>query len=109
MHDLISELHGYRNELGAAERYSLTDQATAVRAEVERVTAAIRERAAAFLDRAAEHESNGQDALAIRARAEARRLIAAVDYAPSSSDAPASSNAADSTPRETATTRRKRA
>lgn len=45
-HDLVAELNGYRNELASAERWRRTERAEAVRAEVERVTSAIRARVA---------------------------------------------------------------
>jgi hypothetical protein len=43
-HDLVAELQGYRNELASAERRGDTDRAAAIRAEVDRVSEALRGR-----------------------------------------------------------------
>jgi hypothetical protein len=118
-HDLLAELTGYRNELTAVSG----ERAEAVKGEIERVTAEIRQKAEALDARAEAHDEGGQDVPAAEARVEARQLRDAIaesgpepgEDTAGTSEVPAGAtargrgrtakkteNAADSTPRETA-------
>lgn len=100
-HDLLAELDGYRAELAGYERAKRADRITAVRKEIARVGKAIEVEVGKLIAQAENHEEAGQDVLAAQCRVEARRL------ARSLGDVPAAENAADSSPRETATTKRR--
>lgn len=102
-HDLIAELDGYRSELAGYDRAGRTDRAAAVRAEVDRVTKQLAAEADKLIAQAEGHEDAGQDVAAAQARVEAKRLRRALaDQTP-----PAAENAAESTPRTAAVTKRK--
>lgn len=94
-HDLIAELGGYRDELANYERSGRKDRMPAVKAEIDRVAAAILTEAERLVAQAEAHEEAGQDVLAAQCRVEAKRLVRG-----SGTGAP--ENAADSTPVETA-------
>lgn len=91
-HDILAELDGYRTELAQAERTGKTDRAQAIRAEIDRVAAAVRRRAAAGVDDAERYHASGQLELAARARREAGRY----------SDAAGADDASAQTPLESA-------
>lgn len=102
-HDLLAELDGYRAELSGYDRAGRAERSDAVRAEIDRVTKAIEVEADNLTAQAENHEEAGQDVLAAQCRVEARRLRRCLAETP-----PAGQTAADSTPRETATTKRSR-
>lgn len=101
-HDLIAELEGYRAELAGYVRGNRPERAKAVREEMAKVVKAIGVEADKLIAQAQNHEEEGRDIPAAQARVEARRL-----RRPLADLAPAEETAADTTPRETATTKKK--
>jgi hypothetical protein len=101
MPDLIAELEAYRAEQARYAREGRKERAAAAGKEAERVADSIKAEVEKLDARAGNHEEAGQDLLAAQARVEARRLRRAV-----AGQAPAEETAVDTTPRETATTRR---
>lgn len=103
-HDLIAELEGYRSELAGYERSGVADRAKAVKAEIARITKQVSVEADKLIAQAEGHEDAGRDVLAAQARVEAKRLRRAVGV----ESAPGAENAAESAPRETAVTPKKK-
>lgn len=97
-HDLRAELAAYEAELSRYEARE-DSRASAVRGEIDRVTAAIRVQAAALNRQAEVNDADGQDVLAAQARVQARELL---DGLP-----PAAEDTSEAAPRETATTRKR--
>jgi hypothetical protein len=112
MHDLAAELQGYKNELKQAEQRGNKERAAAVREEIKRVGAAVREKAEALEAAAHAHDAAGQDVLAAQARVEARRYrdllpkrgrpAKGKDDGAQTGSTTSTENTADSTPTETA-------
>ena len=77
-HHVLAELQGYRNELSQAELRGDDATAAAVRAEIDRVSAAALRQADAHTEQAARHHETGAHELAAQARARAARYSDAV-------------------------------
>lgn len=97
-HDLRAELAAYEAELSRYEARE-DSRASDVQAEIDRVTGLIRRDAAALNRRAEVRDAEGQDVLAAQLRVQARELL---DGLP-----PAAEDTAESSPLETATTRKR--
>lgn len=74
-HDLVAELQAYRNEM---TRPRDDQHAADVRKEIDRVAAAIAQKAEALETRAASHLADGQDVPAAHLQVEARELREAI-------------------------------
>jgi hypothetical protein len=112
MHDRIAELRGLNVELGNCEngprRESRRAAADDVRAEIARVRGELEEQAAALEEQAKELAEQGQDGIAGQATEEARTIREAL--AGDNRGGPqAKENAADSRPKQTASSRGARA
>ncbi len=110
-HDFAAELRGYHAELAGAEQAEDTDRADAVRAEIDRVHAALARSAEIELARADGFDGSNQGVIAAQHRQRAAELAGHVP----ASALPESlrhhgisdqETAEDTTPRETAVTRR---
>lgn len=110
-HDLVAELLGYRNELARLEHGGDEPRAAAVRGEIERVEAAVREQAERLEHDAAEYDEAGQGVRAAMLRNEARELRTALGDGQGDGDGrpakrgpgrPRKETAADTTPKEKA-------
>ncbi|GAA1283640.1 hypothetical protein [Streptomyces javensis] len=116
MHDRIAELRGLNIELENCENGPRRDTRKAaaddVRAEIARVRGELEEQAAGLEEQAKEHAEQGQDGVAGQATEEARAIREALaeDNAPAGRGRPqAKENAADSRPKQTASSRGARA
>jgi hypothetical protein len=110
-HDLAAELRGYHAELASAEQAEDTDRADAVRAEIGRVHAALARAAEIQLAHADGYDASNQGVVAAQHR---RRAAELAGHVPASA-LPESlrhhgisdqETTEDTTPRETAVTRR---
>lgn len=112
-HDLAAELRGYRAELATAEQADDTERADSVRAEIDRVHAALARSAEIQLAHADGYDDSNQGVVAAQHRERAAELAGHVP----ASVLPESlrhhgirdgsqETAEDATPRETAVTRR---
>lgn len=102
MPDLIAEYEAYRTEQARYVREGRKDRAAEAGKEADRVAAVIGVEAEKFAAQADNHVEAGQDLLAARALIEAKRLRRAL-----ADVAPGDENAADSTPRDTAVTKKR--
>jgi dsDNA-specific endonuclease/ATPase MutS2 len=114
MHDRIAELRGLNVELGNCEngprRESRKAAADDVRAEIARVRGELEEQAAGLEEQAKELAEQGQDGIAGQATEEARTIREALAEDDAHRGGPqAKENAADSRPKQTASSRGARA
>lgn len=107
-HDLAAELRGYKAELATAEQAEDTERADAVRAEIDRVHAALGRSAEIELARADGFDGSNQGVIAAQHRQRAAEFAGHVPASalPESLRHHGIETAEDATPRETAVIRR---
>jgi hypothetical protein len=103
-HDLVAELSGFRAELATAIQTADAEREQAVRSEITRLEALIAARMRQHHIEADRFQADGQAGLAAQARQRAAEYAAALP--PEVAAPPAAENAAQSTPTQTAVTRR---